>query len=375
MKKIFFMMVVVACASFAQGSEFADRQYFNQQFNFLQQSVAEVKGDTTQIVEILGNVFEGTVPSGGTLTGLCNQNGWNLIVLMGHNGISNPNRVAAGASFTYPKTTAEFQEALRKGKPLYREWLKHQKTTFRVNRIQADSVDLNRLNVKVMNVTEQLKIKNMEIDQLKVRLAEVTEQLRIKQLDIQQLNVDQANFRQVNIDQLRIKQLEIDNLKALCEQMRRRCAELESRPVKVVTKTVYSEVGYNAPASMRLMKEGDVCDERIVHGGVPSAVWKATGGKSVAIFELHQRDDAEKIAEGTQFKAKSLVVINASTAIPMVWEDGTCIRMYKSEPLDEVDFRSMMSSDENLDMIEFSDANKKFKGRHNTIGVVLRYAK
>jgi hypothetical protein len=232
------MAVMVACASFVQASEVADRQYFDDQFNNLQSAVAGVRGDTTQIVEILGSVFEGTVPSGGTLTGLCNQNGWNLIVLMGHNGITNPNKVHAGASFVYPKTSAEFQEALAKGKPLYHEWLKNQKTTFRVNRIQADSMDLKRLNIQVMDVTEKLKIKNMEVDKLKIRLAEVTEQLRIKQLDIQQLNVDQANFRQVNIDQLRIKQLEIDNFKALCDQMRRRCAELESRPPQVVEKEV-----------------------------------------------------------------------------------------------------------------------------------------
>ena len=249
MKKMIAVLAVVACVSFvslaAASDASVDQEYFDTQFNSLQKSIAEVKGDTSQIVEILGNVFEGTVPNGGTLTGLCNKNGWNLIVLMGHNGIADPDKVMAGTRFTYPSTATEFQTALVKGRPLYNAWLKKQKKTFRVNRISADSMDLKRLNIQVMNVTEQLKIKNMEIDQLKVRLAEVSEQLRIKQLDIQQMNVDQANFQQVNINQLHIKQLEIDNLKQLCKQLRQRCAELESRPPQVVTKKVviYRDAG------------------------------------------------------------------------------------------------------------------------------------
>ncbi|MEA3322863.1 MAG: hypothetical protein U9Q12_01450 [Patescibacteria group bacterium] len=242
MKKVFlFMMAMVVCASFAQaGSEklTPGQEYFDQQFNKLQGAVAEVKGDTSQIVDILGNVFEGTVPSGGTLTGLCNKNGWNLIVLMGHNGIVNPNNVAADATFQYPSTAEEFQTALKRGRPLYQAWLKEQSTTFRVNRIKVDTAQIDKLNIRVAHITEELKIRNMKIDELKIRLAEVTEELRIKQLNINQLNVDQANFKQVNIDQLHIKQLEIDNLKHLCNQMRRRCAMLEARPPKVVHKEV-----------------------------------------------------------------------------------------------------------------------------------------
>ncbi len=256
------MMAMVVCTNFAQASEQLDRVYFDEQFTSLQRSVAEVKGNTSQIVEILGNVFEGTVPRGGTLIQLCNQNGWNLVVLMGHNGISDPNKVAAGAKFEYPRTAEEFQLALEKGQPLYREWLKNQKTTFRVDRIQADAVDLNRLNVKMMNITEKLNIKEMEVDKLKVRLAEITEELRIKQLKIQKLNIDRANLRQVNIDQLRIKQLEIDNLKQLCEQMRKRCAELEARHPKVVERKV---VVYR-----------DATGEEVAQGTCKDVPWPAT---------------------------------------------------------------------------------------------------
>lgn len=236
------------------------KAYFDEQFNGLQRSVAEVKGDTSQTLAIIGNIFEGTVPKGGNITRLCNDNGWNMIVLMGHNGIANPNKVAAGACYTYPKTTEEFQSALRKGKPLYDAWLKTQPKTFRVNRIKADTVDIDRLNVRVANFKERLAIKDMEIDQLKIRTAEITEKLKIKKAEVDELNVRVANFDQMNInklrvkdakienleienlriknaliDKLRIKQLEIDNLADLLKQAQVRCQQLEARPPKTVT--------------------------------------------------------------------------------------------------------------------------------------------
>jgi len=147
MKKIIGMVVMAITCFISTGQasdEVNDRTYFDQQFNALQKSVAEVKGDTTQIVEILGNVFEGTVPAGGTITNLCNANGWNIIVLMGHNNIQNPDVVGAGRTFTYPKTAKEFQIALKVGKPLYNAWLKKQSKTFRVNRIKVDTVEIKR---------------------------------------------------------------------------------------------------------------------------------------------------------------------------------------------------------------------------------------
>lgn len=235
------------------------KAYFDRQFGLLQGQVAEVKGDTTQIVSILGNVFEGTVPKGGTLTGLCNQNGWNLIVLMGHNKIVDPNKVAAGTCFTYPKTAEEFQLALKKGKPLYDSWLAKQKTTFRVNRVKVDTAEIDTLNIRVANIKEKLAIKDMEVDQLKVRLAEITERLRIKKAEVDELNVKVANFDRMNIDQLRIKDakiqnleiekmrikdalidklriknLQIDKLKDLLRQAQLRCQQLEAWPPKIV---------------------------------------------------------------------------------------------------------------------------------------------
>jgi len=228
---------MVACISFAY-AQTPNQKYFDQKFDQLQSAVVEVKGDTSQIVDILGNVFEGTVPSGGTLIGLCNKNGWNLIVLMGHNGIVNPSKVLADTKFQYPSTAEEFKTALNKGRLLHQAWLKKQSTTFRVNRIKVDTAEIDKLNIRVAHVTEELKIKNMKINELKIRLAEITKELRIKQANIEQLNVDQTNLKQVNIDQLHIKQLEIDNLKDLCNQMRRQCAMLEARPPKVVQKEI-----------------------------------------------------------------------------------------------------------------------------------------
>ncbi len=245
------------------GNETPGQAYFDQQFDRLQGSVAEVKGDTTQIVSILGNVFEGTVPKGGTLINLCNQHGWNLIVLMGHNGIENPDVVAAGECFEYPQTTEEFQAALRKGKPFYDAWLAKQSTTFRVNRVKVDTAEIDELNIRVANIKEKLAIKDMEVDQLKIRLAEITERLRVKKAEIEELNVKMAKFDQMNIDQLqirdakienleiekmrikdalidklRIKQLKIDNLEELLVQAQARCQELEARSPVVVEKPV-----------------------------------------------------------------------------------------------------------------------------------------
>jgi hypothetical protein len=240
-KKIATVLVMLATLTVSQiakagGEESAspaDKTYFDQQFTQLQKSVAEVKGDTAQTVSILGKVFQGTVPKNGTLIALCNANGWNLIVLMGHNGISDPDTVATGTTFQYPKTTEEFQSALKKGKPLYDAWLAKQKTTFRVNRVKVDTAQIDELNVRVLNVTEKLKIKDMEVDTLRIRLAEVTEKLRIKELEI----------GKATIDQLHIKQLEIDNLKDLCAQLRARCAQMEARPpvVQVQEKVVYRD--------------------------------------------------------------------------------------------------------------------------------------
>lgn len=233
-----FLAMVPAFALAGADDEMPGKDYFDERFNGLERSVVEVKGDTSQIVSILGNVFEGTVPKGGNITRLCNEKGWNMIVLMGHNGIANPNKVAAGACFTYPQTAEEFQLALKKGKPLYDAWLKTQSTTFRVNRIKVDTAEIDQLNVRVANFKEKLAIKDMEVDQLKVRIVEITEQLNIKQANIDQLNVGQANFKQVNIDQLRIKQLEIDNLADLLRQAQVRCRKLEAQPPKTVVKRV-----------------------------------------------------------------------------------------------------------------------------------------
>lgn len=230
---VVFLSTMAVAGGTEESSTAVDQKYFDQQFTNLQKSVAEVKGDTTQIVSILGNVFEGTVPKGGNLVSLCNQNGWNLIVLMGHNGIEDPNVVSAGAKFEYPKTTEEFQSALKKGKPLYDAWLSKQKTTFRVYRIKVDTAEIDTLNIRVANITEKLTIKNMEVDQLKIRLAEITEKLRIKNLEIESLKIENAE-----IGKLRIRQLEVDNLKDLLAQAQRRIKDLEMRPPKVVERAV-----------------------------------------------------------------------------------------------------------------------------------------
>jgi hypothetical protein len=240
MKKVFLaVMVAMFFASQVMAGAAPDQVYFDGQFSKLQQSVAEVKGDTTQIVSILGNVFEGTVPRGGNLITLCNQHGWNLIVLMGHNGIDNPDAVAAEAKFQYPKTAEEFQVALKKGKPLYDGWLAKQKTTFRVNRIKVDTAEIDTLNIRVANIKEKLAIKDMEIDKLKIREVEITEHLRIKQAEIEDLRIKNAEIQSLKIEnlevknalfhKLRVKELEIVNLKELLAQAQVRCQELKAR--------------------------------------------------------------------------------------------------------------------------------------------------
>ena len=249
---ICFFFVGGALAGYPRAVQISEpipgQSYFDQRFDALERSTAEIKGDTSQIVSILGNVFEGTVPSGGTLTSLCNKMGWNLVVLMGHNGISDPNVVAAGQKFTYPQTHEEFQSALAKGKPLYDNWLKNQSTTFRVNRIKADTVDIDELNVRVATFKEKLAIKDMEIDKLRIRLAEITEKLsvkeaeietlRVKNAEIENLRIKNANLENVYIDKLRIRQLEIDNLRELLTLAENRCRELEARPPKIVERAV-----------------------------------------------------------------------------------------------------------------------------------------
>ncbi len=74
MKKVFVAFCVtcfLVSGAFASGKAVADRAYFDAQFGRLQQATAELKGGQSQIISILGNVFEGTVPAGGTLTSLC----------------------------------------------------------------------------------------------------------------------------------------------------------------------------------------------------------------------------------------------------------------------------------------------------------------
>lgn len=327
------------------------QSYFDQRFDALERSTAEIKGDTTQIVSILGNVFEGTVPSGGTLTKLCNDMGWNLVVLMGHNNISNPNVVAAGESFSYPQTHEEFQEALAKGKPLYDAWLKNQSTTFRVNRMKVDTAEIDELNVRVASFKEKLEIKNMEIDQLQVRLAEITEKLSVKKAEIEELNVKVANLEEVNIDELkvkdaqienlrienlrvknalidklRIKQLEIDNLQELLALAEKRCQELEARPPKVVTetKTVYKTVGGQEVYSAS-------CDE------VPfpvSGFWSALRDGEYVEFKYRPE-------KSDQFKAVRVLKEDG-------WVKPSCRRFWTQTQISSLDAKSLLDNGEKL---------------------------
>ncbi len=358
------MMLFVSQAAMAGGTE-DESDSLEGKLNQIQESINAVHGDTTEIKGIIGHVFEGTVPKGGSFIALCNQNGWSLIVAMGHNNLANPSEVAAGTAFTYPQTQAEFKAALAKGKALHKDWLSKQSTTFRVNRIKVDTVEIDKLKVRVVHVTEQLKIKDMEIDTLRIRLADVTEKLRIKELEI----------GKVTIDKLHIKQLEIDNLKDLCTQLRARCAQLEARaPQTVVREVVYKSLdgaGYAPPQSMRLIQGGDSCDERPFSGMVTDGALQSTNGKSVDVLELHRR--AGKDAE---FKVKRLHVDSSTgVAIPMVWSDGSCVRKYSDRPITESDMRTLMSTRESLTPIDVTDVGKKRFGQHMTEGVYVIYSK
>jgi hypothetical protein len=302
------------------------QSYFDQRFDALERSTAEIKGDTSQIVSILGNVFEGTVPSGGTLTSLCNKMGWNLVVLMGHNGISDPNVVAAGQKFTYPQTHEEFQSALAKGKPLYDNWLKNQSTAFRVNRIKADTVDIDELNVRVATFKEKLVIKNMEIDKLQIRLAEITEKLSVKEAEIETLRIENTHLGNVYADKVHIKQLEIDNLRELLTLAENRCRELEARPPKVVTetKTVYKTVSGQEVYSAS-------CDE------VPfpaSGFWSALGDGEYVEFKYRPE-------KSQQFKAVRVLKEDG-------WVKPSCRRFWTQSQISSAEAMSLLDSGEEL---------------------------
>ncbi len=390
MKKIglFLMVMVISC--FISASAFAaavDKQHFDESISSLQASLASVKGDTTQIVSILGHVFEGTVPSGGTLTSLCNQNGWNLIVLMGHNNISNPDRVKAGASFTYPKTTSEFRAALRKGKPLYTAWLKTKKTTFKVNRIQTDTVDINKLNVKVAHISEELKVKNMKIDQLQIRQAEITEKLRIKEAEIENLRVqnatiDQLRIRLAEIEKLRIQDLAVKN--ALIEKLRiaqlqigqkdQQIAQLRAEPYRKYTgqsaelqKSDFQQSRPYNMRAMRLIQTGDICDEEAFYGDVGQAVLAQTGGRPADAIEMHDRE-AKK---SPRYKGKRVHVNKNGQSIPYVRLDGTCVRVYSDSELTAANINSLLLPGETTSFTNFSDIGKKNPGAHLTQAVIL----
>jgi hypothetical protein len=337
---ICFFFVGGALAGYPRAVQISEpipgQSYFDQRFDALERSTAEIKGDTSQIVSILGNVFEGTVPSGGTLTGLCNKMGWNLVVLMGHNGISDPNVVAAGQSFTYPQNHQEFQAALAKGKPVYDAWLKNQNTTFRVNRIKADTVDIDELNVRVATFREKLAIKDMEIDKLRIRLAEITEKLsvkeadieilRIKNAEIENLKVKNASLENVYIDKLRIRQLEIDNLRELLTLAENRCRELESRPPKVVTqtKTVYKTVGGQEVYSAS-------CDERPFP---VSGFWSALrDGEYVEFKYRPEKPD--------QFKAVRVLKEDG-------WVKPSCQRFWAQYQIFSIEAMSLLDAHEEL---------------------------
>lgn len=365
-----WMIFGMAAVALAGGeANVPDQAYFDSRFNKLQKSVSEVKGDTSQIVSILGTVFEGTVPSGGTLTSLCNANGWNMVVLMGHNNISNPDNVAADAKFLYPKTADEFQAALTTGKPLYDAWLKTKKIAFKVDRIKVDTIDIDKLNVRVARVSEELSIKKMEIDRLKIREAEITEALRIKKMEIEDLRIKNAT-----IDHLKIRLAEIDELRIRQLAVKDACiAELRNRPVVIQKRVVYKSLNgsaYAPPSSMRIIQAGDVCDERTFTGMVPNGALAATGGKSVDVFELHRRSN-----KNMEYKVKRLHVDSNGTAYPMVWSDGSCMRKYSDASLTEADLRTLLSTNESLRSTTISEIGAKNYGANLTEGVYIIYTK
>lgn len=365
-KSICFLVIMVFCLTLlpvvmAADHSIVDKDYFDQRFNELERASAEIKGDTSQIVSILGNVFEGTVPSGGTLIGLCNQYGWNLIVLMGHNNVVNPNVVSAGDKFTYPQTADEFQQALAKGKPLYDAWLKKQKTTFRVNRIKVDTADIDTLNVRVATFKEKLSIKEMEIDQLKIREAEITERLKIKELEIEKLRVENAE-----IDKLRIHKLEVDNLRELLREAGVCISNLESR---LQSEKSRADRLASQPAPLVYVNDPtdacsscSDCDERPFSGNVSEAVLRMFPAGADAL-ELQERPNSK-----LRFKAKRLRIGANGVAVPMVWlGDGSCMRTYSEFDLTQDQLQGLVAPDENLIRIDnYKDGDG---GQHKTIAV------
>lgn len=379
-KGIFAIVAMVVCMAGTVLAETPDKSYFDEQFLKLQQSTAGIKGDTAQITAILGTVLEGTVPKGGTLTGLCNKNGWNLIVLIGHNNITNPDAVAEGSTLSYPKTGEELQVALTRGKPLYEAWLKKQKVAFRVNQIKVDSADIDQLNIRTARITEELKVKDMTIDKLKIREAEITESLRIKNAEIENLRVknadiDHLRIRLAEIENLRIKELAIKN--ALIEKLqiadltigaqRKQIEALQSRPP--VEKVVYKDksgAGYAPPSSIRLVQSGDACDERAFTGMVTESALTASGGKAVDVLEVHHRS-----GKSPAYKVKRLHVDEEGVAHPAVWEDGRCIRKYADKPFSEADLRTLLATAESLRPTDASDIGRQKHGEHFTEGVYI----
>lgn len=366
MKKISIVFLAIVFCSLVGGipaviAGAPDKEYFDERFKELERASAEIKGDTSQIVSILGNVFEGTVPSGGTLTGLCNQYGWNLIVLMGHNNVANPNVVNVGAKFTYPRTADEFQQALAKGKPLYDAWLKEQKTTFRVNRIKVDTADIDTLNIRVATFKEKLSIKEMEIDQLKIREAEITERLKIKELEIEKLRVENAE-----IDNLRIHKLEVDNLKELLREAGVCISNLESR---LQSERSRADRLASQPAPLVYVNDPmdacsscSDCDERPFSGNVSEAVLRMFPAGADAL-ELQERPNSK-----LRFKAKRLRVGVNGVAVPMVWlGDGSCMRTYSEFNLTQDQLQGLVAPDENL--IRIDDYKDGDGGQHKTIAV------
>jgi len=215
---------------------------------------------------------------------------------------------------------------LSKGKPLYDDWLKNQSTTFRVNRIKVDTVEIDELSVRVASFREKLVIKNMEIDQLQIRLAEITEKLSVKKAEIEELNVKVSNFQEVNIDNLRIRQLEIDNLRELLVMAENRCRELEFRTPKIVTKTktVYKTVGGKELYSAS-------CDE------VPflvSGFWATLPNGEYVEFKYRPE-------KAQQFKAVRVLKKDG-------WVIPSCRRFWTQTQISSLDAMSLLNTGEEL---------------------------
>jgi hypothetical protein len=330
---IFSVVFFLFSVSFSS-AESPGQEYFDTQFQKLQNSVADVKGDTTQIISILGNVFEGTVPSGGTLTGLCNKNGWSLIVLMGHNNIANPDEVAAGTKYLYPTTIEQFQVALDKGRLLYEAWLKTRKVKFKVDRIEADTVEINKLNAKVINVTEELAVKNMTVDKLRIREAEITEKLRIANAEIENLRVknaeiDHLKIRLVEIEELRIRELAIKN--ALIERLEIAQLTIGEQRKRITSLAAKSGIYLNDGSKVCTLSTGCTsCDEDPFVGRVPNAVLAMYPNGAWAV-EVHDR--GVNCNSNSRYKAKLGYVGIDGVFVPATRADGKCIRQYSSRPL------------------------------------------